>query len=465
MLRHRLARRRIPLAVTVLILVAGAGAACDVQSDPAPTPPTSTRPVTTSVELELGIYGSKQEVEAFRGVVDTYTASTEGVTVSLRAFPDADQLARSVLSGDDPPDVFLLSRADLEDVTAAERNTPLLELVDERGVDFGDGYSRDAVLAFSAANDQQCMPYGVSPMVVYYNTDLIDFDKMAQRGLDVPVVDDETGLIEKWTLDQFRAAAQFASRPRRGTKGVFVPPTLRGLASFVYSGGGDLFDDAVEPTSLAFSSDQTREALTPTLELLRDPSLTLTDAQLRSSTAFELFGSGKLGMITGFRSETPELRATEGLSFDVMPMPTIDDDATIGELSGLCISSQTTTLPAAADLLVYLVSSEAVARVTSAGYLVPANLEVARSNDFLQPQLQPAQAGLFTDSIRSMRLLPLIDSYQELEAAVAAPLQQLLQAPVPDVEALTAQIDEQSRTVLDPDAISGSPDPEATPTE
>ena len=64
-----------------------------------------------------------------------------------------------------------------------------------------------------------------------------------------------------------------------------------------------------------------------------------------------------------------------------------------------------------------------------------------------------------------MRLLPLIDSYQELEAAVAAPLQQLLQAPVPDVEALTAQIDEQSRTVLDPDAISGSPDPEASPTE
>ena len=190
-----------------------------------------------------------------------------------------------------------------------------------------------------------------------------------------------------------------------------MPPTLRGLASFVYSGGGDLFDDAVEPTSLAFSSDQTREALTPTLELLRDPSLTLTDEQLRSSTPLELFESGKLGMITGFRSETPELRATEGLSFDVMPMPTIDDDATIGELSGLCISSQTATLPAAADLLVYLVSSEAVARVTSAGYLVPANLEVARSNDFLQPQLQPAQAGLFTDSIRSMRLLPLIDSY------------------------------------------------------
>ena len=47
------------------------------------------------------------------------------------------------------------------------------------------------MLAFSAANDQQCMPYGVSPMVVYYNTDLIDFDRMAQRGLDVPIADAE----------------------------------------------------------------------------------------------------------------------------------------------------------------------------------------------------------------------------------------------------------------------------------
>ncbi len=458
MVRHRLGGRRTPLAATALLLVAGVLAACTTDADPAPTPTAS--PTPTPTRLTLGIYGSQPEVEAFRGVVDSYTQSVDGVQIELRAYPDADRLATAVLEDADPPDVFLLSRADLEDVTTAERNTPLLELVDERGVDFGDGYSRDAVLAFSAANDQQCMPYGVSPMVVYYNTALVDFDKMAARGLDVPVPDEETGVVDKWTLEQFRAAAQFASRPRRGTKGVHVDPTLRALAPFVYSGGGDLFDDASEPTSLAFSSDGTREALLPTLELLRDPSLTLTEDQLAATPALEWFKRGKLGMITGFRSATPQLRAQADLDFDVLPMPTIDDEATVGDLSGLCISSESDSVPAAADFLVYLISAEAVARVSSAGYLVPANLEVAASSDFLQPDQRPAHAQVFTGSIRSMRVLPLIDSYEELERAVAAPLQQLFTMPVPDIEALTTQIDEQSRTVLDPDAVSGTPDDE-----
>ena len=184
MVRHRLGGRRTPLAATALLLVAGVLAACTTDADPAPTPTAS--PTPTPTRLTLGIYGSQPEVEAFRGVVDSYTQSVDGVQIELRAYPDADRLATAVLEDADPPDVFLLSRADLEDVTTAERNTPLLELVDERGVDFGDGYSRDAVLAFSAANDQQCMPYGVSPMVVYYNTALVDFDKMAARAARRP---------------------------------------------------------------------------------------------------------------------------------------------------------------------------------------------------------------------------------------------------------------------------------------
>ena len=458
MVRHQRARRRV-LAAIVLLLVAAALAACTTSDPPPkPTPTPASGPVETT-RLTLGVFGTDPEVEAFRGVVDAYTESTDAVEVTLRAYPSSARLAQAVLDGDDAPDVFLLSRADLEDVTTAGKNTPLLELVDERGVDFGDGYSRDAVLAFSAANDQQCMPYGVSPMVTYYNTDLIDFTRMAERGLDAPVPDEQTGLIDRWSFDQFRAAAEFASRPQLGTKGVYVPPTLRGLSSFVYSGGGKLFDDDVEPTSLAFSSDETRDALTPTLELLRDPAVTLTEDQLAAAPAVTWFKRGRLGMFTGFRSETPGLRAKEGLQFDVLPMPTINDTATIGDLSGLCIASGASSIPAAADFLVYLISSEAVARVTSAGYLVPANLEVAQSADFLQPQLQPAQAAIFNATIRSMRLLPLIDSYADLESAVAAPLQQLFTMPVPDVAALTTQIDEQSRTVLDPDAVSGSPDP------
>ncbi len=83
-----------------------------------------------------------------------------------------------------------------------------------------------------------------------------------------------------WTFEQFRAAAEFASRPRRHTRGLYVAPSLAGLSPFIYAGGGEVYNDDNEPTSLAFSEDDTREALTESLELLRDPQVTLTDRQL-----------------------------------------------------------------------------------------------------------------------------------------------------------------------------------------
>jgi multiple sugar transport system substrate-binding protein len=290
-------------------------------------------------------------------------------------------------------------------------------------------------------------------MVIYYNTDLIDFDRMRLRGLPAP----EDDLHEEWTFEQFTSAAQFATRPRRNTRGVHIDATLRGLSPFVYSGGGRIFDDDENPTSLALSEDDSREALTRTLELLRDASLTLTDEQQSQATAVQWFKRGRLGMIAGFRELTPELRRVEGLSFDVMPMPMLDDDATVGDITGLCVSPDAPSIAKAADFLVYVVSRESVARVAAEGYLAPASLPVAVSEDFLQSTQMPEHSGVFTRSVRSMVVPPLLDDWPALERAVAATLRSLLTVTVPDIEALTTQIDEESRVVLDPEPVSPSP--------
>ena len=41
-------------------------------------------------------------------------------------------------------------------------------------MDFGDGYTRNGLEAFSADAALQCMPTDVSPLVVYYNPRLIE---------------------------------------------------------------------------------------------------------------------------------------------------------------------------------------------------------------------------------------------------------------------------------------------------
>ena len=442
--------------VASLLVLGLAVAGCDAgKADPAPPGPTASSKPAKPTKLTFGVWGAKEEVAAYEDLVETYNAEAEGAEIELQTWPSHDAFADALRREDktEVPDLYLVSRGDLAGVQEAGLNQPLLELLDERGVDYTDDYARDALLAFSADNELQCMPYGISPMVIYYNTDLIDFERMRQLGLPAP----EDDLHEEWTFEQFTAAAQFATRPRRDTRGVHIDGTLRGLSPFVYSGGGKIFDDDDNPTSLALSEDDSRDALTRTLELLRDASLNLTDEQLAEARPVEWFKRGKLGMIAGFRELTPELRQVDGLSFDVMPMPILDDDATVGDITGLCVSPDAPSIAKAADFLVYIVSRESVARVAAEGYLAPANLPVAVSDDFLQPAQMPAHAGVFTRSVRSMVVPPLVDDWPALERAVAVSLKALLTVTVPDVEALTTQIDAESRAVLDPELVSPSP--------
>jgi len=449
-------------------LALGLGVAgCDAdQQEPLPAPPTQPSTPAQPTDLTFGVWGAEAEVAAYQAMVDDYNTDSVASEITLQSWPTHDAFLVAMREGD-LPDVYLISRSDLAAVQAAGLNQPVLELLDERGVDYTDDYAREALLAFSADNELQCMPYGISPMVIYYNTELINFERMLVRGLPAPEDQPDTPEDEShdsWTFEQFTAAAEFATRPRRGSAGVYIEPTLRGLAPFVYSGGGDLFDDDDAPTSLALSEDSSQEALSRTLELLRNASVTLSDERLAKASPMEWFERGKLGMIAGFRSLTPELREVEGLSFDVMPMPALDRAATIGDITGLCVSSKAPSIAQAADFLVHAISAEPVARVARAGYLAPASLPVAVSEDFLQPALQPAHAGVFSASIRDMVVPPLLDDYTALEAAVADSLRLMLSVTVPDLEAITTQIDEQSRTVLDPELASPSPSEGASET-
>ncbi|QSR32613.1 hypothetical protein CFI00_19370 [Nocardioides sp. S5] len=462
------ARARRAALVGTALAVALTTAACtgDAEPDPQPAPSPSQGQGGASEKprkIVFGAYGSEEEVAAFQSVVDSFNATSTTRQVSLRSWPDHESALADVLAGD-APDAFLTSRIDLDQLVEAEALQPVSLLLDERGVDFGDRFSRDAVDAFAMDDELQCMAYSVSPMVVYYNTDIVDFDRMERRELDVPTPNDD-GVRERWTLAEFGAAATFASR-RGDRRGVWIDPTLQGLAPFIYSGGGQVFDDDREPTSLAFSDDDTREALEQTLEILRDPTITPTNAQLARATPVQLFKRGELAMVAGFRNLVPELREAEDLAFDVMPMPTIGDRATVGDISGLCISAESDNVGDAADFIAYAVSDAAISTVSSTGYIVPANTQVAASEDFLAPEDQPANAEVFNSSIRYMVVPPFIDQRDELVEAVTPLLDRLVTAPgILDLEQVTEEIDITSRAVLSPEETEETESPSESPSE
>lgn len=446
--------RRTMVGALAAAGLALAAVGCTSDSDvPRAQPSTSATPDEPS-HLTFGVYGPADQTSAFRSTVDDYNGLTDGPDVKLRVWKTHEDFRNAIESGTDLPDVFLTSRTDLRWLLDNKMTQPVDELLDERGVDFGDKYSRDALQAFSYDDRLQCMPYGVSPMVIYYNKQLVNFARMARRGLDAPDPDSTS-----WSFDQFAAAAQFASRPGRGTKGVHVSATLPGLSPFIDSGGGSVFDDDTDPKSLTFSSDDSKAALDTTLQLLRNPQVTLDEQQLDQASALKWFERGKLGMIAGYRSLVPELRLVPDLDFDVMSMPSLGSAATVGDMSGLCLSRRAVDTPEAADFMVHELSVDSVTRVTRTGYLAPANLEVALSDTFLQPAREPEHSSVFNTSVRSMVQAPLVDTLPALEEAVEPDLEQLVfGAGVLDLDGITQRIDQTSKPILD-SAYSESPGP------
>ena len=208
------------------------------------------------------------------------------------------------------------------------------DLLAEREVDFGDGYTRNGLEAFSSDAALQCMPLDVSPMVVYYNPKLIELDQIAEPGRNP--VSQEDG----WSLDEFRRAALQPRVP--GVRGLYVAPDLEQVAPFIWSGGGEVVDDTDEPTTLTLSEER-RPARWRSCSRSCATRADLQREGAATRSALERFKAGKLGMILGFRDLTPELRAKQNLTFDVMPLPKISSGATIATMSGLCISSSPST--------------------------------------------------------------------------------------------------------------------------
>jgi len=412
------------------------------------------------VDLTVGLYGSPREIAAYRQAVDNYAAAQQRVHLTLKTWPTAAAMMSDLASGTPTPDVFLAGRDDLSVLQEDKLIQPVEDVLAARNVDLGDAYSREALEAFSSDRHLACMPYAASPQVVYYNTDLIDFDAMETAGHDVPNPDSG-----RWNLEQFADAMQWAARPAAGIRSIARPADVAALAPFLYSGSGKVVDDEDAPTSLAFSDSDNQSTWDQLLPILRGNGVALTRRQLHQHTPLQWFERGKLAMLVGDRSLVPTLRQQVGLHWDVMALPTVSSSATLGDYSGLCMSADTEQTQAAGDLLAYLVSRPAVALVAQAGFMVPASTEVAMSDDFLQPTQRPQHAQVFVNAVRSMHVLPIPSTFlTELDRQTSGLISDLFR-PGADVPRVTQQIDAASQPVLAALNAQLHPSATASPTD
>ena len=310
----------------------------------------------------------------------------------------------------------------------------------------------------SACDDRlQCMPYGISPMVIYYNTELIDFDRMRARGLDAgarttggaaarvdlravrrrrrvrhPAAPGHQGRLRR--PDAARAGAVHLLRRRPDLRRRHRPDVAGVLRRRAPArAGADARAAPQRPVTL--SAERARAAL-----------------GARVVRARQARDDGRLPDLV------PELRQVQGLDFDVMPMPVLERRRAPSATSPACACRRTPPhARQAADFMVH-----AHRGVGRRGRPRPATSCRPTSRSPC-PTTSCSPAGcrrrrVFNTSVRDIVLPPLLTTGRELEDAVAGSLEQLFNQPILDnLDELTTQIDEEPhgarpRVAVDPEA-------------
>jgi len=392
------------VAVLALLFSAGCGAGADSDGRAASV-------------LRVQAAGGEGELGAVREVVEAFEAANPGVQVDFTGVAEqGDHLARLTagFAAGNPPDVFLLNYRRIGPFVAKSVVAPVPDDTDV------SGFYAPPVAAFTSAGALQCLPQNVSSSVVYVNEDLF-----AQAGVALPPV-------SGWTWQELRdVAGRLASKQ---VEAIGFAPSLRTVAPFVWSAGGEVVDDEERPRRITLDSAPGRQAL----RFLTDLQQFGFDARQRAGQDVQdAFGAGRIAMLLDSRRAVPAFRKS-GIAFDVRPFPKDRSSSSLLAADGWCVSKRSKLRALAHRFAAFTTGDIGGKVLAESGRSVPVAQSLAQSAAFLDPNQRPRSSEVFLDAIARVRRLPSVAAQDEAEEVADDLLQQHFAGRLPLDEVVRA---------------------------
>ncbi len=371
--------------------------------------------------VQLLVFGAPEELAAYRTLTEAYEKARPGTDVQLVEASDRkDLLARlaTAVAGGAPPDLFLMNYRFYGQFAAKNVVEPLDErIAASDAIDPADYYPV-AMDAFKWGGKQLCLPQNVSSLAVYYNRTLF-----AKYGVPEP----KAG----WTWNDMVGTAIAMTRDSRGvvvkgteSEGAAVRPVVHGLgiepsiirlAPFVWSNGAEIVDNPDRPTRLTVDTPAAREALKNLVDLRQAYGVVPTDEEVEAEDDESRFANGRLAMLMSSRRSTTTFRSITDFEWDVAPLPVYQKQVGVLHSDAYCMTRGAKRKDAAWRFLEFAISEEGQRIIAATGRTVPSHVGVSESSAFLGPSQPPRSAKVFLDAIPTVRALPTVSTWPEIE--------------------------------------------------
>ncbi len=403
--------------------------------------------------VRLLVFGAPEELAAYRTLVDAYRTARPGTDVQLVEASDRkDLLARLATSvaGGAPPDLFLMNYRFYGQFAAKDVVEPLDSRIAASPVIDPADYYPVAMDAFTWGGKQLCLPQNVSSLAVYYNRTLFQKHGVAEPqagwtwndmiATATAMTRDPAGKVIKGTESEGGAR-------RPAVYGLGVEPSIIRLAPFVWSNGGELVDDPARPTRLTLDTPAAREALKNLVDLRSAYGVVPTDEDVEAEDDESRFTNGRLAMVLSSRRATTTFRTITDFEWDVAPLPVYRRQVGVLHSDAYCLTRGSKNKDAAWKFLEFAIAEEGQKIIAATGRTVPSHIGVSTSAAFLGPAQPPRSAKVFLDAIPTVRALPTVSTWPEIEDATGGILENALYRG-DKLDDIIRDLDEQTRPLF-----------------
>jgi ABC-type sugar transport system, periplasmic component len=339
----------------------------------------------------------------------SFEAKNPGIAVDVETVAFADyftQLQTRVAAGD-APDCFELNYENFVSYAKKDLLKDLGPIFKKTGFDT-KAVSPKALGAFAIGSKQYGLPSSFSNVVLIYNKELFDKAKVGYP-------------TDKWTWSDEQAAAEKIRALGPDIYGIYQPVQFWEFYKVVRQNGGSLF--SADGKKFSLDTPQNVETLQFMVDRLNKSNVMPTAKQLAGMGDWDLFKSGRLGMIVTGIWAFSDFAKDCSFAWDVAVEPGKKAKATHFFSNGIVVAKDSKNAEAAAKWAEFMSASKEAATIRiAAGWELPAVVDPEVTAAYLKIT-PPANRKAVFDSLNYLVTPPVVEQMQELTDTLGAQLE------------------------------------------
>lgn len=354
-----------------------------------------------TVEVDFMTFsGSGENLQYLNQMKDEFEKENPDIEINIITVGYEDYFVnlQTKIAGGLAPDVYELNYENF--VTYAKKN--VLKELDNTisAAEFDKSQLNEKALnAFQINDNQYGLPFSFSNVVLFYNEELFD-----RAGIDYPSSD--------WKWDDSLAAAKQIRDLDSHIYGIYQPVTFWEFYKMVEQNGGSIIDE--EKKEFVINSPQNIKTLEYMIDRVQESNVMPTEAQLSGMQDWDLFKSGRVGMIVTGIWAFPDFKKNIDFEWDIEVELGNTQKATHFFANGLVMNKNTDRADEAFKWMSFLSASKEAAQIrVESNWELPAITDQDILKEYTEKTPPENRQAVF-ESLNYLVTPPVIEQFAEM---------------------------------------------------